>query len=487
MLRPYVFRAMLDPLQARVRAFLLAQALLRPDALLMVAVSGGPDSLALLHLLCGLRDAGGPALHVAHLDHGMRGAQARAEAAAVVATCAAWGVPATIAQRDVPTLARTGGEGLQAAARRARYAFLATTALALGAHAVAVAHQADDQAETVLLHLLRGAGLAGLRGMRAVVPWAEWGAPFGHLGANCALMRPLLTTPRAELVAYCAQHGLAPADDPSNRSPHYARTRVRGLLPALAGENPQLVAALGRTAQVCADDYDFMQGQLDAVWPGLAVETPDAIMLRREGWQALHPALQRYALRRAAARLGTPALSLPQIEAARATAARPGRSLALGRTLRLEVEHAGLRFVRPDRARRTDEPQLADATVPLVAPGATPLGGWVCVVGAAPPATPDRWWVALDATALDGPLALRRRRPGDRFRPAGGVGSRKLQDFFVDRKVPRALRDAWPILTTPGAIVWVAGLRADARFLAAPATRSTIWVGFIRDEVALSE
>ncbi|NTU83881.1 MAG: tRNA lysidine(34) synthetase TilS, partial [Chloroflexales bacterium] len=93
-------------------------------------------------------------------------------------------------------------------------------------------------------------------------------------------------------------------------------------------------------------------------------------------------------------------------------------------------------------------------------------------------------WVALDAEALDGPLALRRRRPGDRFRPAGGLGSRKLQDFFVDRKVPRGLRDAWPILVTPGSVVWVTGLRADARFVAGPATRSTIWVGLARDEAA---
>ncbi|NTU85914.1 MAG: tRNA lysidine(34) synthetase TilS, partial [Chloroflexales bacterium] len=296
---------MSDPLQSRVRAFLLDRGVLRPDALLLMAVSGGPDSLCLLHLLCGLRAEGGPALHVAHLDHGVRGEQARAEAEAVVATAAAWGVPATVIYRDVPPLARAAGEGLQAAARRARYAFLAATAQAVGAQGVAVAHQADDQAETVLLHALRGAGLAGLRGMREVVPWAEWGAPHGAVGGGCALIRPLLTTTRAEIGAYCARHELAPADDPSNSSPRYARARVRRLLPTLAAENPRVVAALGRTARVCADDYDFIQAQLNAAWPALAAEAPGAILLRREVWHALHPALQRYALRRAAARLGT--------------------------------------------------------------------------------------------------------------------------------------------------------------------------------------
>ena len=464
-------------LQLQVRAFLHTQALFRPDALLLVAVSGGPDSLCLLHVLCALRATGGPALHVAHLDHGMRGEQAQAEAATVAVTAALWGVPITIVQRDVPALARTGGEGLQAAARCARYTFLATTALALGAAAVVVAHQANDQAETVLLHTLRGAGLTGLRGMRAVVPWCEWGAALGLPGAGSALIRPLLTTPRAEVTAYCAEHQLAPADDPSNRASYYARTRVRQLLPTLAAENPRLVAALGRTAQVCADDYDFIQTQLDAVWPRLVAAAPGALLLHRAVWQTLHPALQRYALRRATTCLGAAELSLAQIEAARAAAAQHSRPLGLGRDLRLEVDHAGLWLIRPGDSCLVDEPQLADERLPLVTPGSTTFGRWRCVVGTTAPESPGRWWVALDAATLDGPLMLRRRRPGDRFRPAGGVGSRKLQDFFVDRKLPRRLRAAWPILATPSAVVWVAGLRADARFLAGPATEQPLWVG----------
>jgi tRNA(Ile)-lysidine synthase len=103
-------------------------------------------------------------------------------------------------------------------------------------------------------------------------------------------------------------------------------------------------------------------------------------------------------------------------------------------------------------------------------------------VGGEAPAEPDPWWVALDAAALDGPLVLRRRRAGDRFRPAGGRGGRKLQDFFVDARVPRGLRDAWPLLATPAALVWVAGLRADARFVAGAATHSTIWVGLVHSK-----
>jgi tRNA(Ile)-lysidine synthase len=163
-----------EQILTRIRAFLVEHNLSHSGVLLIVAVSGGPDSLCLLHALYRLREAGGPQLHVAHLDHSFRGAESAAEAVFVAETAAAWAIPATVTRRDVPTLARSLGQGAQAAARVARYAFLAEVAEAQQAAAVVVAHQADDQAETVLFHLLRGAGLPGLRGMRAVVPSGEW-------------------------------------------------------------------------------------------------------------------------------------------------------------------------------------------------------------------------------------------------------------------------------------------------------------------------
>jgi tRNA(Ile)-lysidine synthase len=296
------------------------------------------------------------------------------------------------------------------------------------------------------------------------------------------LLRPLLETPRAAILAYCAAHGLVPADDPSNRSERYARSRVRQrLLPALAEHNPQVVAALGRTAQICADDYDYMQTQLDAAWPALASEAPGAVRLDMPGWRGLHPALQRYALRRAAGRLGAAELSYAQVEAARAALAPgpPGRMpLARGLMLEFGYNSALIRAASAPPPHRA--PQLAVDALPLAA-GRTPLGGgWACLVQPGPPAEPGPWWVAAPAD-LAGSLALRRRRPGDRIRPAGGRGSRRLQDLFVDRKVPQALRDAWPILVAGEAILWVAGLRADERAGAHDAAGAT-WVGIIREE-----
>lgn len=490
----------------RVQSVLEQRSLLRHDAHILVAVSGGPDSLCLLHLLWRLRAQGGPTLHVAHLDHRFRGAASAAEAAFVAQTASAWNIPATIDQQDVPAIARATRQNTHAAARTVRYTLLARLAHRQAADAVAVAHQADDQAETVLLHLLHGAGLTGLRGMLPALPWAEWAPQATPAATGPPLLRPLLETTRAEIEAYCIAQHLDPRRDPSNTARRYTRSRLRTeLLPALAAYNPHIVAALCRTAQLCADDYAYIQTQLDAIWPELTETGPSAITFAAATWQRLPPALQRAALRRAARQLApatrpTPSLTYAQIEAARAaTRHRVGFQQTLAHGLLLRVEHASFLLIQPAAAPTAAAPataalpQLAAPTLPLPVPSTTPISPTWCVrttyllPGTSPPADPDdletpseRWRILLDAAALDGPLLLRQRQPGDRFRPAGGPGTRRLQDFFVDHKVPRALRAAWPILATPTSIIWVAGLRADARFQTTANTQQIVWVAFSR-------
>jgi tRNA(Ile)-lysidine synthase len=336
----------------------------------------------------------------------------------------------------------------------------------------------------VLLHLLRGAGPAGLRGMRPLVPWPEWAEAEAAAPPDPApvLIRPLLDVPRAALNAYCAAAGLTPRDDPSNQSAQYTRSRVRRtLLPAFQALNPAAVAALGRTAAICADDYAYIQGQLDAVWPTLTHSDAHRISFAGAAWSGLHAALQRYALRRAAAILGRAEVSLAQIEAARAcTTAGVGKRSDIGPDLRLETTYDGFTLQLRQPPPEMSAPQLEPEHLPL-ANGTTALGnGWLCVVQHEPPAQPSPWWIGLDVAGAVAQLSLRRRKPGDRIRPAGGRGSRKLQDLFVDRKIPRAQRDAWPILLVGDQIAWVAGLRADAAF-AVPPEQATMWVGIIRD------
>jgi tRNA(Ile)-lysidine synthase len=498
-----------DLLLDRVCTALDEQHLLRREARVVVAVSGGPDSLCLLHLLWRLQAEGGPTLHVAHLDHGFRGEQSAAEARFVAQTADAWSLPATVEQADLPAIVRATGQNRQAAARRVRYAFLARVARSTQADAVAVAHQADDQAETVLLHLLYGAGPAGLRGMRALVPWQEWYNPEEEISGveleqppppadNSAstpwLIRPLLTTTRAEIEHYCNEHALMPQYDPSNTAPYSMRSRIRtDLLPYLTAYNRQIVTALTRTAQICADDYAYLQTELDARWPDLIEALPGTMRIHLVAWQQLPVALQRYALRRAALELDAgAALSYEQIEASRAaTTHAPGYQQTLAHGLIMRIEETGFVLFDPHSSATPSSsepplPQLTAEECRLHIPGRTPLSpSWQAEVSwTAPEYLPAeerrRWWVALDADTCEGPLMFRRRRVGDRFRPVGAPGSRRLQDFFVDQKLPRELRAAWPILATPTDIVWVAGLRADTRFQATTHTVHTLWVTLVR-------
>ncbi len=471
----------------QLHQFLLVEGVGQPTNRVLVAVSGGSDSLALLHMLSILRATGGPIPIVAHLDHGLRGAESAADAAFVASVAAAWGIRAVIDNARLPP-GTTPAE-----ARIARYTFLATTALAEQVDAVLVAHQADDQAETVLMHLLRGAGPAGLRGMRTRVEWSEWAAPLIGVGRvpshGPPLLRPLLTISRSALAAYCATHHLTPRDDPTNRNLHYVRARVRHhLLPQLAAENPQIVAALNRTARICAEDYDFIQQALAAQWPMLIVEQQsDLIIFDRAALRSLHPALRRYALRRAIADLGAEEPSLAQMDTAiHLINARAGRQMQLTAQVWLvcdqrtvTLQHAGAVYQHV--------PQL-EAPVTLPECGVVMLAnGWQCIVQPDPPPQPDRWWLGFVARP-SGPLRLRTRRPGDRMRPSGAPGRRRLQDLFVDLRVPRSLRDRWPLLVDAhDQILWVTGLRVAADIASSDPNQATMWIGIVHPIEATQE
>jgi tRNA(Ile)-lysidine synthetase-like protein len=467
-----------------LRAMFAAHAMAAPGDLLVVGVSGGPDSLCLLHVLHALRAELGIALHVAYLDHALR-AESAEEAEFVAATARAWGLPITLVRVDVRALA--GGANLHAAGRKARYRFLAQVAYEQGARAVAVAHHADDQAETVLMHLLRGAGAAGLRGMRPVVPWEEWGRGVGAWGMEAVsqpptpnpqplLIRPLLHVTRAEIEAYCAAHGLEPRRDASNYDLSATRNRIRHeLLPQLIEYNPHIIAALGRTAAISADEHDLLDRLLDSTWPTLACERTGAVDFDLAAWRALHPALQRLALRRAYARLaGAETIGLEHVEAARAAIdGGVGGHAELPGGVEVSVGYQGFTLGVPAPPRG---PQLAYTSIELPLPGRAELdAGWSIEASLgefAPPSDGVQvvWQTEIDADQLAGPLLVRRRRPGERFRPAGGSGRRRLQDMFVDAKLPRALRDAWPIVATAAAIVWVPGLRVPADFATSATT-----------------
>ena len=274
-----------------VAAYIERHQLLPASGEIIVAVSGGADSLCLLHLLHRLCGPGKRypelRLHVAHLNHKLRGEASAQDASAVAQIATAWGLPVTVGELDVPALARQERRSLEDAARTARYRFL--RAVACG-QPIAVAHHADDQVETLLLHWLRGGGLAGM---------------VGILPRQQDIIRPILEISHAQTIAYCQQHQIVPLEDVSNTDPRFLRNRIRHeLLPLLESLNPGIRATLLRNAEVMRVDAEWIEAQVDASWPTVVLaEQDDSIRLNLAALLALPLSIQRHLLRRVTANL----------------------------------------------------------------------------------------------------------------------------------------------------------------------------------------
>lgn len=445
--------ARIKRLQAQVRRQLLDNAMVPRDGRILVAVSGGPDSTALLVLLARLTAGQRLYLHAAHYDHGLRGrAAAKREARQVQALADSLGIPLTLGQGDVRAVVRAEKLSTEQAARRERYAFLARTANETGCHAVAMGHTASDQAETVLLHLIRGSGLAGLAGMAPVSPW-----PFPG-NESLRLLRPLLRVSRKETLACCEDAGLTPVEDESNASPRFRRNRVRNeVLPLLAELNPRIEEALVRLADAAADDHAFIQ---ESARDLLRRPTPKrGQRLSRRNLSEAPTSLRRQALRMA---LGRAAGDLQEFGERHLTAlerlvleGKTGDRLDLPRELTAELRRRNL-YLGKATANPTSSVLPAE-TVTLSVPGFGRFGSMAVSVTSAPP--PAGTWAEVDASAIGTRVEVRRRADGDRFHPLGMQASKKLQDFLVDAHVPRSERDRIPLFESERGIVWVGGLR----------------------------
>jgi tRNA(Ile)-lysidine synthase len=460
-------------------------ALLPPRSSLLVALSGGPDSLVLLHLLAigGAAPPGHP-LHAAHLDHALRPGSG-VEAARVAAQCDAWDVPCTVERAGVAALAAAERLSLEEAGRRARYAFFRRLASELGATAIATGHNAGDQAETILHHLVRGTGLAGLRGMTPVTrlsPAAE-GQPALHV------LRPLLDVPRQAILDYAAAHDLDPILDPSNEDVTFTRNRIRHeLLPLLEQLNPNVREQLLQNAAVIAAEDAYLAEQTAAAWKRIAQEEgPSWLRADLHGWRRLPLALQRRTLRHALQRLrGSLAdAGFRTVEQAREVAAGgdTGAQAVLPGGLTLTAGYESWLLALPTAAPPSDLPQLTgDDPLPLPVPGAVTLAnGWqiAAEILDAPPAdlpATGRWTVYLDAAAAgDGSLWLRPRRPGERFQPLGMEGRHaRVKDVMINARLAAHLRPRWPLVANDDHLLWLAGYHLDHRARVTPATTATI-------------
>ena len=445
-------------LLSKVRSWCERRQLFPKEALVLAACSGGPDSLALVQVLQCLAGEQGFRLAVAHVDHCFRGEASAADERFVAEFCRQRQLPYQAVAIDVPGYLQEHGGSSQDVARRLRYQWLRETAAALGASYIALGHHADDQAETFLLHLLRGAGTEGLAAM------AE---------QEGLLVRPFLQVRRQEIERYCSEQGLKPRLDESNLKDKYLRNRIRHhLLPDLRDYNPEIVSALTRTADIIREEHDFVRQEALKAQERCVFWLENSCQVELLAYASYHPAVQRELWRQVLEkkRGSLTGICFVHVENLLKLASE-------GRTGAVQVLPGGWQ-VRKDYDCLVLEPLAAAAQGPsreagwqreVDVPSVTVLPdgsrletSWLAFAKAA-----DSAVLALPWEAVALPLVVRFRQPGDVFQPAGMGGRKKLKDYLIDAKVPQSQRDQLPLLCDAQGILWVAGLRADARAVGA--------------------
>lgn len=445
-------------IEGRVRQFIEGRGVFLPGESVLLAVSGGGDSTAMVLILHQIAAAYGWRLTVSHFDHQLRGREASAADLQFVSELArSLSLPFVSGAGDVARRARSKGESVEQAARILRYRYLSLQARASGATIVASGHTLDDQAETVLLHLIRGSGLDGLAGMRPRSPWP--------LGRGPELGRPLLGLRRVDTRRYCREMGIEPRDDATNQLLLATRNRVRHeVLPVIRRLNPRVDEALARLAEVASEDAATLEAQAAEAFRACMRRQKRGVSLSLEALRDLRPAIRSRVLRLALSRALGSDLDIEAAHLAAVTRlvdSRPGQaSLAHGVVAVRDSRTLSLVRGKPAAAKEIPE-------TPLAVPGLTEVGGWRFEVEFidSPGTARGRTLleVHLDAEVVSGGLWVRSRRRGDRLRPAGLGGTKKLQDIMVDAKVARGERDGVPVVAADWGIAWVAGLCLDER------------------------
>lgn len=455
---------MLDKVRRTIEKY---EMLCRGDRV-VVAVSGGVDSVTLLCVLYELKDEWDLELAVAHLDHRMR-AGSEEDARFVKAFAQALGLPFIHGVSDVPEYIARERLSPEEAARKVRYRFLVEAAHKLEYNVIALGHQLNDRVETFLINLLRGAGLEGLAGI-----------PPLRVEGDLRYIRPLIECSREEIKAFARKRGLEYREDPTNRDLRYKRNRVRlKLLPLLKEFNPSFIEAVARASETLRKAHEHLRSLADKAFRrALLQETTGEIILSKEDLpevEILQEYLVREAIRRVKGNLrGIEAIHIEQV-LQELGKGRSGAQLNLSEGIRLVTEAERVIFTRrPPRRQREPyrfELRLGENVFAEI--------GWrfdLSVLEGSPlDVEPhDRLEARLDYDKIIRPLWVRNRRPGDRFDPLGLGGTKKLQDFFVDAKIPRDSRDEIPLICDSDGIIWVVGWAVSERCRLSGSTRRTL-------------
>jgi len=496
-------------LETRVIDFIQQHNLISSGEIVVVGVSGGADSVCLLCVLARWQSKLDIKLHVAHLNHQLRGVESEADAKYVANLADRLDIPITVAKRNVAAYKAERNCSTEEAARELRYDFLAKVADDIGANRVAIGHTRDDQVETILMHILRGTGTSGLRGLEpcSPMPYSK-GMSLRAQRSNLLVIRPLLNVTREETLNYCQERQIEPRIDSSNLSLSFFRNRLRlELLPLLREYNPSVDQALLRLAEIAGSDISYLEQQAFQLWDEVARQEDDAIYLDKGKIAALPIALQRQLLRLAIARLvgDTQDIEANHIEAIRSLLSKPvGKRTSLPHGLVCQSGYDEVVIVvsqSPEGNESTQDLGLSTSRLfcpfpalqgvfPLKVPGETWLPGWrviASIVGEQVPSLSLRGAkqrsnliAEFDFDKAGTELFVRQRQPRDRFHPLGMDRPKKLQHFMIDAKIPLLWRECIPIVCSPQQIIWVVGWRIDDRVKVTEATKEILRLEFIR-------
>ena len=442
----------------------------------LTAVSGGPDSVALLGVLTGLKEALAlERITVVHFDHRLRGKESDEDREFVSALARSAGLDFRCAEADVSGFARRRKISIEMAARECRRSFFSKTASELKADKIALGHTADDQAEEVLLRILRGTGPAGIQAMSPFT--REW------------IIRPLLFATRAAILEYLQESGMEFRNDSTNFVPSCQRNFLRLKVFPLLKEafNPEIVRTITRCADLAREEESWWKSQVQELWDDICLETAEGrCALDLDRIRRLHPALARRILR-----LGISIVKgnlsgvgfvhvEPVIELV--FSGKRGKSVEIPGGIEA-VGRGGKLFISLKSCGGPDE--LPHEPLVIRAPGSYVFGRFSFELRSGEAKASfvpdsDRDSIRMDREKLKWPLQLRFRRPGDRFHPLGMSGTKKLQDFFTDCMVPRHERQAIPLLCDSEKICWIAGMRMDDRVKVDSDTKQILMVKLVR-------
>lgn len=437
--------------------------LFAPGAGIVIACSGGVDSIVLAHLLKRLSNSWKLRLCIAHFEHGIRGDESKEDADFVKGIADEWGIPFRMESGSVPEYAARKHLSIETAARELRYGFLRNVRNELGFDVIALAHHADDQAETALMRIIRGTGLGGLSAMRF---------------RQDDLVRPMLSFRKADIKAYCETQGLLYREDATNAVPDVMRNRLRlELLPKLREEyNPAIDGSLCQLTLMAAEADDFLMGEAEKAWHDV-VRSRACLELSGEALAKLHPAVQRVVLRKYLQQVfgDTRDLGFLHYDALRQLLLR-GKSSArmeLPHGRRVELSYGWLRPLSSD-----DD---AFPTYSVNIPGITTLPEYgidiVAELRASRPKMTTLGEFYCDFDRLPDTPVVRTRLPGDRITTT--VGTKKLKDYFMDIKLERQQRDRQPLLACGQNVLWVIGHRRSALFQPDENTKNVLFLKII--------